>query len=69
MSESEFLRLTIETVVKLNREEEYWVVYDLDQFGGDSKVCGIRSLDSESPKYGRISLSNYQFWQIVGKRR
>ncbi|MBP1047717.1 hypothetical protein I6N96_15620 [Enterococcus sp. BWM-S5] len=66
MTESEFRRLKIDTVVK-NREEEYWVVYDLDQFGGGSNVCGLRLLDSDVPKYARLSVNNYQFWQVAGK--
>lgn len=69
MKESEFLCLSIDTVVQPNREEEYWVVYDLDQFGGNSNVRGVRLLNSQQPKYGRISSDNYPFWQVVGKLR
>lgn len=67
MKESEFRRLQVNTVVKANHEESYWVVCDLDQFGPGSKVHGIRLLDSEEVKYGRLSEENCQFWQIVGK--
>lgn len=67
MTEAEFLRLSISTVVKATREEGYWVVENLDQFGGGSNVHGIRLLNSDQPKYGRITPTNYHIWQIVGK--
>jgi len=42
-------------------------IFDLDVFGGDSRVHAGRQLNVDNPRYMRIDAGNCQFWNIVGK--
>lgn len=72
MTENEFLRLELGTVVS-NRfdEEAFFVIYDTDQMGTAYRgkryrVYGAKQIDGNM-NFARIDIDNCQFWRIEGK--
>lgn len=72
MTESEFMRLKIGTVIS-NRFQKglYFVIYDTDQIGtayrGEKyRIYGAKQMDCDTC-FVRISIGNCQFWKIEGK--
>lgn len=72
MTENEFLRLEIDTVVS-NRFDEgiFYKIYDMDEMGTAYKgnryrVYGAKQIDCNA-NFARIDINNYQFWRIEGK--
>ena len=72
MTENEFLKLEIGTVIsEKSRESIYFVIYDIDQMctayrGKKYRVYGAKQIDCDT-HFVRISISNYLFWNIQGK--
>jgi len=74
MTENEFLRLEIGTVVSDRfKKGTYFVVYDIDQMGTAYKgkkyrVYGAKGIDCDTNIARiRIDIGNCQFWNIEGK--
>lgn len=74
MTENEFLRLKIGTVVSVrsvgSKEKRYFVIYDTDQMGSAYRgqkytVYGAKELDCEG-SYTRIDRRNCKDWEIAG---
>lgn len=74
MTEKEFLRLEIGTVVSDRFEKDtYYVIYDNDEMGTAYKgkryrVYGARQMDCDM-HFVRIDITNCQFWKVEGKIR
>ena len=72
MTENEFLKLEIGTVIFENsKEDTYFVIYDTDQMGtayrgNKYRVYGAKQIDCDT-HFVRISISNYPFWDIQRK--
>ena len=72
MTENEFLRLEIGTVISNRfKENRYFVIDDIDQMGTAYKgrkyiVYGAKQIDCET-NYARIDIDNYKFWKIEGR--
>lgn len=64
MTENEFFQLEI-------GKDIYFVIYDTDQMGMAFKgkkhrVYGAKQIDCNT-NFVRISINNYQFWNVEGK--
>ena len=68
MTKYEFDHIKIHTVItdRFNSQDMF-EIYDLDVFGGDSRVLAGRQLNVDNTRYMRIDAGNCQFWNIVGK--
>ena len=72
MTENEFLRLEIGTVISDRfKENIYFVIDDIDQMGTAYKgrkyiVYGAKQIDCET-NYARIDIHNCKFWKIEGR--
>ncbi|MDE5951125.1 MAG: hypothetical protein K2H12_06065 [Acetatifactor sp.] len=72
MTENEFLKLEIGTVIfEKSKEDTYFIIYDTDQMGtayrgNKYRVYGAKQIDCDT-HFVRISISNYPFWDIKEK--
>ncbi len=72
MTENDFLHLKPGTVISDRFDKNiYFVIFDTDEMGTAYKgnkyrVYGAKQIDCDTNLI-RISLSNYQFWEIEGK--
>ena len=72
MTENEFLRLEIGTVISDRfKENIYFVIDDIDQMDTAYKgrkyiVYGAKLIDCET-NYARIDIDNCKFWKIEGR--
>lgn len=72
MTENEFLRLEIGTVISDRfKANIYFVIDDIDQMGTAYKgrkyiVYGAKQIDCET-NYARIDIDNCKFWKIEGR--
>lgn len=71
MTENEFLRLGIGTIVSSRfKENIYFVIDDIDQMGTAYKeqkhiIYGAKQIGCET-NYARIDIGNCNFWKIEG---
>ena len=72
MTENEFLRLEINTVLSYRfNEGTFFMIYDTDEMGTAYKgkryrVYGAKQIDCET-NFARIDINNCHFWKIEGK--